>query len=122
MIKNLLVLSADLINEDLQSFFGELPSCMIPLNGRHAIDYIYHENCNHYEKIYLLVGKQASIVKRHIDYSQNNIDIIYIEKSDNLIESLLYSLKAICSKEETTIVFGDTYLPYMTSLFKHRNT
>lgn len=122
MIKNLIILSAELIDQELQMYFGKMPSCMIPFNGRPAIDYIYHENCNHYEKIYLLVSKQAFLVKKHIDHSQNNIEIVYIEKSNKLIDSLLQMLKVIYNKGETTIIFGDTYLPYMSSLFNNKNT
>lgn len=122
MIKNLIILSAELIDQELQMYFGELPSCMIPFNGRPVIDFIYHENCNHYEKIYLLAGKQSLLIKEHVDHSQSNIEIVYISKSLKLIDSLHHILKVISLKGETTIVFGDTYLPFMSSLFKNKDT
>ena len=121
MIENLIILSAELIDQEMQIYFGELPSCMIPFNGRPAIDYIYHENYNHYKNIYLLAGKEANFIKEYIDYSQHNIKIIYISESNSLIESLHYVLKAIPNNGETTIIFGDTYLPYMSSLLKNKN-
>jgi hypothetical protein len=70
MIGNLIILSAELIDKELQVYFGEIPSCMIPFNGRPALDFIYHENYNHYKKIYVVGSKQFSLIKKHIDHTK----------------------------------------------------
>lgn len=121
MIENLIILSAELIDKEMQVYFGKLPSCMIPFNGRPVIDYIYHENYNHYKKIYILVSKEANYVKNYLDHSQQNIEIIFTPKSNNLLESLKFALNTIRNHGETTIIFGDTYLPYMSFLLKNKD-
>ena len=122
MYKNLLILSGELIDESMQQYFGQLPSCMIPLHGRPAIDYIYHENRNHYKNIYLLLGKKSEYVKEYLNHSQFNINIIDLPENGSLLFSLQFGLNSIDNDEETTIIFGDTYLPYMSSLFNKKNT
>lgn len=119
MIENLIILSAELISPELQVHFGKIPTCMIPFNGRPVIDFIYHENYNHYKKIYLLVCKESTLVTKHIESKQFNIEIIVMKNSKSLIDSFTYALKKIDLKGETTLIFGDTYLPYMTSLFTY---
>ena len=122
MIENLIIISSELVDQELQIYFGKLPSCMVPLHRHPVIDYTYHENYNHYKNIYLLLGKETSLVKEYIDDSQLNIEIIYITESKSLIHSLQYALNTIENAEETTIIFGYTYFPYMSSLLEIRKT
>lgn len=115
MNKQLLILSAEIVNPSMQPFFGELPSCMIPIHNQLAIDYIYHENVNHYDHIYIVLQKESQLVIEYLNHSQYSITPIIIDEVKDLSYSLRQGLEKINKKISTTIIFGDTYLPYMTS-------
>lgn len=51
MNRDLLILIAVLVSEELQQYFGKLPSSMVPSLNRPVLDFIYHENLNPYNNI-----------------------------------------------------------------------
>lgn len=122
MNRDLLILSATLISEELQQYFGRLPSSMVPSQNRPALNYIYHEHLNHYDNIYIVVKEEYQYVSEFLVHSQYRIKPIILPHLGNLADSLIHGLTQIASEERAvTILFGDTYIPYMTHHFKDKD-
>ncbi len=115
MNRQLLILSGETISPEMQLFFGHLPSCMVPVRNRVALDFIYHENVNHYDHISIVLKKEAQFVLEYLDHMQYAIEPIVLDQVKDLTYSIEQGLKNIQLNIPTTILFGDTYLPYMTS-------
>ena len=118
MNRDLLILSATLISEELQQYFGQLPSSMVPSQGRPALDYIYHEHLNHYNNLYIVVKEEHQFVSEFLMHSQHRIKPIVLPNLGDLAGSLQYGLEQIATGDRAiTVLFGDTYIPYMTRHF-----
>lgn len=118
MSKDLLILSAELISQELQLYFGKLPSSMVPFQNLPALDYLYHEHVNHYDNIYIVVKKEHQFVSEFLMHAQYRIKTIVLPELGNLADSLHHGLSQIATAERAvTILFGDTYVPYMTRHF-----
>lgn len=121
MAKHLVILSAEIAGADIQEQFGKLPSAMIPLEQRPALDYIYHENVNHYDKISIVVYKEAHFIREFLFNTQYKIELIELPKAGDLCYSLEYALENINLETELTVLFGDTYVPNMNQLISGKD-
>lgn len=122
MSRDLLILSASLISEELQGYFGKLPSAMVPFQMMPALEYIYHENINHYDNIYVVVREEYAFINEFLMHTRYKINTILLPHLGDLAHSLEYGLEQIGgSNRAVTILFGDTYIPYMTSFFKDKD-
>lgn len=122
MNKNLLILSAELISEDMQKYLGKLPSAMIPFQNKTALEFIYHENFNHYDNIYIVTYKENHFIQEYLNNSQFKIKLLKLPHIHDLASSLKFGLENISNSNPVTIIFGDTYLPYMSSLFNNKDS
>lgn len=118
--RDLLVLSASLISGELQEYFGKLPSAMVPFQMMPALEYIYHENINHYDNIYIVVRDEYQFIDEFLMHTRYKVKTILLPHLGDLAYSLEYGLEQITSSH-VTVLFGDTYIPYMTSHFKEKD-
>ena len=110
MRSNLVIFSAELISPELQVFFGALPSALVPFEGKTALDFIYFENKNHYKTIYIVAYRNVELIQQYIENKQYDIQLITLDRVQDLAYTLNYSLSKLKNLSETTFIFGDTYL------------
>ncbi len=121
MRSNLVIFSAELISPELQVFFGALPSALVPFEGKTALDFIYFENKNHYKTIYIVAYRNVELIQQYIENKQYDIQLITLDRVQDLAYTLSYCLSKLKNLSETTFIFGDTYLPYMSSFLDQQN-
>lgn len=111
----LLILSSVLVDPSLRSYFGDIPSALIPVKRKVALDYIYESAQEVYDEIFITVYAKKELI---IDYIKNkNYEINCIELDS--LKDLGYSIQSFFMKQPSsmkqkemnlTIIFADTYV------------
>lgn len=104
----LIILSAKLIDKELQNRFGKIPPVLIPFETKRAIDYIYKASKDLYKKIVIVGFENSNLIEEHILKKKYTIDLIELDS----LKDLGYSLSRIDFKgyKNVTVLFGDTIL------------
>ena len=106
---NIIILAAGNINRKLP-FLKTQTNCpaLIPVNTKPLIKYLlnFYENYPNYKINIILSNKYKNIIKKEIDIQKKNCDLIFIDKTKGVIESLKNSLKKINLKNDNDIVIN----------------
>ncbi len=104
----LIVLSAKLIDKELQNRFGKIPPILIPFESRRVIDYIYEGAKDLYKKVVIVGFENSSLIKEHIKKKKYKINLLELDT----LKDLGYSLSKVDlrDKKNVTVLFGDTLL------------
>jgi len=116
---NVLILSAGCVTPDIGSMFGEIPSGMIPVNGKPAISWIIDELVEQGFRAFLIsVGFKKEMIKEFISRKYSaKCDIRFIEVDYRLApgNSIIAALDHVTSND-ILIVLGDTIFKEKISL------
>jgi hypothetical protein len=112
MNKVLLMPTAKLVSPELRTEFGPIPSAMIPLDSRPAMQYVAEPYLERGYKLVLGVNELANLVE---DYAQRHPSLgarlVPVGDSDTLGETVLAVLEALDSMPESLVInFADTYV------------
>lgn len=109
-----LILSAKLIDKELQAIFGKIPSALIPFLGTAAIDEIYIRTFKTYDKQYIVLHEKKELAIDYIKNKKLNIEVIELDSISSLGYSVWYALEKVLSKtsqiNNLTISFADTLI------------
>jgi hypothetical protein len=109
-----IILSAKLIDKELQNILGKIPSALIPFSGTAAIDEIYKRTLRFYNKQYIVVYENKELVIEHIKNKRIDINIIEIDSISSLGYSVWFAINQIISEnnriDNLTISFADTLI------------
>lgn len=82
--------SAKLISEDLQSRFGKIPMALVPINGVCILEILYEQYLNNVHEIIVVAKEGIEDIKKMIELNQLRIKVI---ETDQLLD-VGYSVKA----------------------------
>ena len=69
----LLILSSKLVSDEMKDLFGQIPSSLIPVNGKTLLEIIYENNKNKYDKIFAIGKKRVEILNEHRGEKVNHL-------------------------------------------------
>ncbi|WP_205952048.1 capsular biosynthesis protein [Pantoea stewartii] len=111
----IIILSAQYVDQDLRAEFGQLPPAFLPVGNKrlytYQIKHIRDENKN--EKIFLTLPKSFNMSSWDEKVlSELSVEIIRIDETFSLGQSIAFSLASSCSAEDEHVViyYGDTLL------------
>lgn len=110
----LVIPSAKVIIEELRNKFGEIPSVLIPLEGRPIIDHLLEKYKEHVDKIYIVGYERKDMIQDYIQSKKIEayVELIALDELKDLGYSIYYAISEIPNNEEgiknLTINFGDT--------------
>ena len=107
---NVLILSAGGPSSDVTSVFGEIPSGMIPINGKPAISLIIDElSSQGYNKFLITVGFKKELVEKFVSnrYARLNVKLIEVDHLLGPGDSISAALDHLDS-DDVLIILGDT--------------
>lgn len=109
-----IILSAKLIEQELQSIFGKIPPALIPFSGVSAIDELYKRTYKHFDKQYIVLYENKKLAIDQVKSKKLFIDIIELDKISSLGYSVLFAIKHVIAKNHNiknlTISFADTLI------------
>jgi len=82
----LLILSSKLVSDEMKDLFGQIPSSLIPVNGKTLLEIIYENNKNKYDKI-VVTGKEKVELINEVVKNKND-DLFYPAKSTTFAATL----------------------------------
>ena len=62
----LIIVSAKLIDSEMQSQFGEIPSVLTPLEGKTVLDILVEKNKEIFDKIYIIAYEKSEKIEEYI--------------------------------------------------------
>ena len=114
-MNNLLIIpSAKLINEELQSRYGKIVPILIPLENGIVLDKLYREYENQYDQIILTLYEEVENTLKIINlrnYSKLKIKILSkLSDIGNGVKEVLDDYKELEKIKNLSINFGDIYI------------
>lgn len=111
----IVILSAQYVEQDLRAEFGEIPPSFLPVGNKRLYTYQIKNirNENPEEKIYLTLPKSFEASPWDLkELQDNNINIIKIDESFSLGQSIAFCLASLCTAEDDSVIiyYGDTLL------------
>ncbi|HXJ43670.1 MAG TPA: phosphotransferase [Bryobacteraceae bacterium] len=108
----LLMPTAKLVGPDLRSEFGPIPSAMIPLDSRPALQYIAEPYLNRGFKLVLAVDEQADMVREYVArHPQMGAQVVPVRNSSSLGATVLGALDALALIPDCLVInFADTFV------------
>ena len=111
----IIILSAQYVEQDLRAEFGEIPPTFLPVGNKRLYTYqiknIRSENPD--EKICMTLPKNFQIGSWDKEaLAKDNINIIPIDESFSLGQSIAFCLASACNAEDDSVIiyYGDTLL------------
>lgn len=107
-MKNLLIiLTADLISDEMKLMFGEIPPVMLPYNEQTVLEGIYEKNKKKFD-IQMLGYKKIELIKDIVKKKKLNIKVKKIKEFAEIEKTILEADYE--NYENLTILFGDTII------------
>lgn len=107
-----IILSAKLVDLELQTSFGKIPSALIPFSNTVALDEIQSRSRQIYDQVYVLVYENKQLIKDYIHNKKTDVKLIELDKLSSLGYSVYYALEYILEEhknvDNVTVSFGDT--------------
>ena len=106
----ILVTSAAYVNEELQSEFGKIPPCFLPLQNKRLFEHQIKLLKKIGEKIVFSLP-QHFVMSNHdyLFFEENDVEIIYSDHNVSLSESIINVLEFFNKTEESVLILhGDT--------------
>ncbi|ENC3611474.1 capsular biosynthesis protein, partial [Escherichia coli] len=95
----IIILSAQYIEQDLRAEFGEIPPSFLPVGNKRLYSYQINNirNANPNEDIFLTLPKSFEVSSWDLrELQERNINIIRIDESFSLGQSIAFTLSSIC--------------------------
>jgi hypothetical protein len=108
---DLIILSAKLISIELRNQFGDIPSVMIPFEGKPLLKSQYEFFQIFYNNIYLILEENFSIVEDYLKVeNMPKVKLVSLKDSKSLEDSLISIGKSFTfNQNPVSILFGDTF-------------
>ncbi len=111
MSKVLLLPTAKLVSFELRTEFGAIPTAMIPLDSRPAMQYIAEPYMNEGYEVALAVGERADLIREYVDrHPHMGVRLIDAGESPSLGSTILTALDALDVPDSLVINFADTFV------------
>ncbi len=112
MNKVLLMPTAKLVGPELRSEFGAIPSAMIPLDSRPAMQYVAEPYLNRGYDLVLGVNERADLVREYTDrHPAMGARLVHVPHTASLGETILSVLDSLETDPESLVInFADTYV------------
>ena len=94
----LLILSSKLINEEMKDLFGQIPSSLIPVNGKTLLELIYENNKDKYDKIVVTGKEKVELIREVVKNKKLDIDVFELDKLEDIGYSVYRALESINGK------------------------
>lgn len=113
-MRTLLIPSAVLVSRDMRRKFGDLPTALFPLGNKTMIERIYDKYKNSVDKVYIVVKKNRLLVKDYVKFKKLPVEIIELDELNDLGYTIRYGLEHIVSKNNNVdyvyVNFADSLL------------
>lgn len=109
----LLVLSAKLVEAELQNILGKIPPVMIPVERKLVVDHIISKSGDKFSKIVFVTHESKNLVKQHIQEKKYDVNICELDAINDIGYSIDYALKWLNNLkkiDKLTILFADTFI------------
>jgi len=112
--KILLVPSARLVAHELQTEFGRLPTCMIPLGGVPVLRLIAEPYLAQGFQVLVAVDERADLVESYLAHGlPGRVGLVRVGPTRSLGQTILASLYSLPEQPGQLVInFGDTYLDH----------
>ena len=112
MSKVLLLPTAKLVSSELRTEFGAIPTAMIPLDSRPAMQYIADPYLERGFELALAVNEKAELIREYVDrHPALGASLIQVDDSSSLGETVLRALDAMAEVPEALVInFADTFV------------
>jgi aminoglycoside phosphotransferase len=112
MSKVLLMPTAKLVSPELRSEFGAIPSAMIPLDSRPAMQYVAEPYLNKGYELVLGVDERADLVREYTNrHPELGATLVQVAHSETLGATILSVLDALATDPEVLVInFADTFV------------
>ncbi len=112
MSKVLLMPTAKLVGPELRAEFGPIPTAMIPLDSRPAVQYIAEPYLQHGFNVVLAVDERADMVREYADrHPQLGAQIFAVDNSSSLGATILTALDRLDVIPDSLVInFADTFV------------
>ena len=119
----LLILSSKLVSDERKDLFGQIPSSLIPVNGKTLLEIIYENNKNKYDKIVVTGKEKVELINEVVKNKKMDIDVFEIDELRDIGYSIYKALENLNNQEieNLTINFADTYYSDDLEKIKNRN-
>jgi len=113
-MKILIIPSAKLISEDLQSQFGKIPMVLMPINGRRILEIIYENYNNNVDEIIIVSKERSEKIIQIVKSNMMNVTLLKLDEIKDLGHSINTAVKYINDKykdekiEKVIINLADT--------------
>ena len=120
----LLILSSKLVSDEMKDLFGQIPSSLIPVNGKTLLEIIYENNKNKYDKIVVTGKEKVELINEVVKNKKMDIDVFEIDELRDIGYSIYKALENLNNQkiENLTINFADTYYSDDLEKIKNRNS
>ena len=111
----IVILSAQYVEQDLRAEFGEIPPSFLPVGNKRLYTYQIKNirDTNPEEEIFLTLPKSFNASSWDLrELQENNINIIKVDESFSLGQSIAFCLASTCTTETDNVIiyYGDTLL------------
>lgn len=112
MSKLLLLPTAKLVSPELRTEFGAIPTAMIPLDSRPAMQYIAEPYLKQGYRLALAVGERADLIEEYVSHHPEiGAALIHVGDSPSLGATILSALDALPETPESLVInFADTFV------------
>lgn len=110
----LVIPSAKVVIEELKNKFGEIPSVLVPLEGKPIIEHLFEKYKEHVDKIYIVGYERNDMIEDYIKSKkmESYVELVVLDELKDLGYSIYYAISEITNKVEgiknLIINFGDT--------------
>lgn len=120
----LLILSSKLVSDEMRNLFGQIPSSLIPVNGKTLLEIIYENNKNKYDKIIVTGKEKVELISEVVKNKKMNINVFEIDELKDIGYSIFKALESLNKQEikNLTINFADTYYSGNLTEIQNKNT
>ena len=120
----LLILSSKLVSDEMKDLFGQIPSSLIPVNGKTLLEIIYENNKNKYDKIVVTGKEKVELINEVVKNKKMDINVFEIDELRDIGYSIYKALENLNNQEieNLTINFADTYYSDNLEKIKNRNS
>jgi hypothetical protein len=110
--KLLLLPTAKLVSPELRTEFGAIPTAMIPLDSRPAMQYIAEPYLSQGYRLALAVGDRADLIQEYADrHPEMHARLIHVGDSTSLGSTILSALDALPDLPDSLVInFADTFV------------
>lgn len=112
MTKLLLLPTAKLVSPELRTEFGAIPTAMIPLDSRPAMQYIAEPYLNDGYSLALAVGERSDLIEEYVArHPKLGARLVHVGDSPTLGSSILSALDGLDENPESLVInFADTFV------------